>query len=211
MSVDIILLGAFNPGPHVVNGVLLAVLATATVFLGRDGLWTSAIALLNVLCAATLATAWYEFLVRRVEPLMPSYDFVLDFLCIWALFCAILAVLREATDRVSRTRVRFGHWPDLVGGWLVALLAGWVFTCFTAASLHVAPVPRDFVQPTPNKRMLFGLAPDRRWLQWVRGGSLGGPFARPKHAFDPDADFILRYADRRLKLEANPALRVRSK
>ena len=59
--------------------------------------------------------------------------------------------------------------------------------------------------------MFFGLAPDRRWLAWVRGSSLRGPFASPDDAFDRDADFILRYADRRKALEAEETLRVRPK
>jgi hypothetical protein len=90
------------------------------------------------------------------------------------------------------------------------MLTAWVVVCFTAASLHTAPVPRDFIQPTPEARMFFGLAPDRRWLAWVRGSSLRGPFASPDHAFDPNADFILRYADRRKALEAEETLRVQA-
>ncbi len=39
--------------------------------------------------------------------------------------------------------------------------------------------------------------------------SLHGPFARPDHAFDEQADFIVRYATRRKLLEAEPELRVR--
>jgi hypothetical protein len=59
-------------------------------------------------------------------------------------------------------------------------------------------VTRDEVQPTPETRMFFGLSPDRKWLGWVRGSSLTGPFSRgPDLVFDKQADFILRYADRR--------------
>ena len=123
-------------------------------------------------------------------------------------FCVLLLVMREITDRLSRTRVRFRKPVELAAGPLVAMLTAWVVVCFTAASLHTAPVPRDFIQPTPEARMFFRLAPDRRWLAWVRGSSLKGPFARPDHAFDPDADFILRYADRRKALEAEETLRV---
>jgi hypothetical protein len=117
-------------------------------------------------------------------------------------------VLREITDRVSRTRVRFRKPVELAAGPLVAVLTAWIVVCFTAASLHTAPVPRDLIQPTPEARMFFGLAPDRRWLAWVRGSSLRGPFANPDQAFDPQADFILRYASRRQALEAEPGLRV---
>jgi len=119
-----------------------------------------------------------------------------------------LLALREATDRVSKTKVRFRRPVELFGCPIVAALAAWIMVCFTAASLHTAAVPRDLVQRTPEARMFFGLAPDRRWLQWVRGSSLSGPFARPDHAFDRDARFILNYATRRKQLEDMPALRV---
>jgi hypothetical protein len=75
----------------------------------------------------------------------------------------------------------------------------------------MAPVPRDLVQPTPAARLFLGLAPDRKWLSWVRGSSRSGPFSRPEHAFDKEADFILRYADRRLKLEGEEGLRTAAK
>ena len=92
---------------------------------------------------------------------------------------------------------------------VVAAATAWIVVCFTAATLHTAAVPRDVIQATPESRMFFGLAPDRCWLQWVRGSTLKGPFSRPDHAFDKDADFIVRYATRRKQLEAEPELRVR--
>jgi hypothetical protein len=64
----------------------------------------------------------------------------------------------------------------------------------------------DRIQPPFGQffdaRMFLGLAPDRKWLAWVRGSTgAAGPFASysetGKPWFDPDADFVLRYADRR--------------
>jgi hypothetical protein len=100
-------------------------------------------------------------------------------------------------------------WPLLLGCPIVAAATAWIVVCFTAATLHTAAVPRDLIQATPEARMFFGLSPDRRWLQWVRGSTLHGPFGRPEHAFDEKADFIVRYATRRKQLEAQPELRVR--
>ncbi|MFM7138453.1 MAG: hypothetical protein ACKO1M_15535 [Planctomycetota bacterium] len=147
--------------------------------------------------------------MARLEPWLASYTYLLDFIALQGTFCVLLLVMREITERLSRTRVRFRKPVELAAGPLVAMLTAWVVVCFTAASLHTAPVPRDVIQPTPESRMFFGLAPDRRWLSWVRSASLRGPFARPDQAFDPQADFILRYADRRKALEAEETLRVR--
>jgi hypothetical protein len=193
----------------IVNLVLLVVFATVSACLTLGGLWGGIVMLVNVLLAATLATAWYESLAGLIKPWLTSYDYVLDIVCLWGLLAAILAALREITDRVSRTKVRFAPPVERFGAPVAAVLTAWVVVCFTAASLHVAPVPRDVIQPTPEARMLFGLAPDRRWLAWVRGSTQRGPFARPDHAFDPQADFIIRMANRRARLEAEPGLRVR--
>lgn len=192
----------------IVSLVLLAVFVTVSLALWKAGLWDSLVMLGNVLVAATAATAWYERLVAFLEPRLPSYTYLLDFVAVWGLFCLVLLGLREATDRISRTKVRLRRPVELFGGPLVAMLVAWVMTCFTAATLHVAPLPRDVVQATPEARMFFGLAPDRKWIAWVRGATLGGPFAVPGSAFDKDADFIIRYADRRKRLEGEPGLRV---
>lgn len=202
----------------IVTLILLAVFVAVTYALWREGLVGAAVMLLNVLLAATAATAWFEWLVGLAAGWFPSYDYLLDFVCLWTLFCVLLLVMREVTDRLSRTRIKVRKPVELAATPLVAALAAWVMVCFTAASLHTAAVPRDFVQRTPDARMFLGLAPDRRWLQWVRGATLAGPFAaapaeappaRPDPAFDRNADFILRYAARRQTLESLPALRVR--
>lgn len=204
----------------IINAILLVVFVAVTFALWREGLVGAIVMLLNVLLAATAATAWYEWLVRLALRWLPSYDYLLDFVCLWGLFCVLLLVLREITDRVSRNRVKMRKPVELALTPAVAALAAWVMVCFTAASLHTAAVPRDLVQATPESRMFFGLSPDRRWLQWVRGATLLGPFAaapaeapspQSDPAFDRNADFIIRYAARRQTLEKLPALRVQPK
>jgi len=193
----------------VISFVLLGLFVAVAFALWREGLWGAAIMLLNLLLAASFATAWYERLATFLMARLPSYDYLLDFIALWGLFALSLLGLREISDRVSRRKVRFRKPVEMFGCPVVAAVAAWVFVCFTAASLLTAAVPRDIIQPTPESRMFFGLEPDRRWLQWVRGSTSGGPFAVARNAFDPEADFILRYATRRHQLEAQPELRVR--
>jgi hypothetical protein len=188
--------------------ILLALFVAVGFALWREGTWSGLIMFLNVLLAASLATAWYPWVVAWLEPRMATYTYLLDFLVLQGLFCVLLLVFREVTDRLSRTRVRFRRPVELAAGPIVAVLTAWVVVCFTAASLHTAPLPRDLIQPTPESRMFFGLAPDRRWLAWVRGSSTNGPFACRQSPFDPNADFILRYAERRRALEEEQQLRV---
>jgi uncharacterized membrane protein required for colicin V production len=195
----------------IVNLLLVIVFLAVTLVLSREGLWSGLVMLLNIIAAATLATGWYERIASFVDEKMPSYTYLIDFLCLWGLFAAVLLVLRLVTDRASTTKVKFLRQVELVGGPLVAVITAWVLVCFAAASLHTAAVPRSLVQPTPESRMFFGLAPDRKWLSWVRFATSTGPFAHPAESaivFDKDGDFILRYADRRQKLEQSEGLRV---
>ena len=195
----------------IVNLLLLIVFLAVTLVLSREGLWSGLVMLLNIIAAATLATGWYERIASFVDEKMPSYTYLIDFLCLWGLFAAVLLVLRLVTARASTTKVKVLRQVELVGGPLVAVITGWVMVCFAAASLHAAPVPRTLVQPAPESRMFFGFAPDRKWLGWMRYATKDGPFARPPESaivFDKEGDFILRYADRRLKLEQAEGLRV---
>jgi len=195
----------------IITLMLFAVLAAVTGLLVREGLWRSILMFFNVLVAASMATAWYAPLANFIEVHLPTYTYLLDFLSIWLIFCVVLALTREATDRLSPNKVEFPQLVERIGVGIPAFLTGWIMMAFTAASLHTAPVPRSLVQPTPGARMFLGLAPDRKWLGWVRGSSRKGPFSNPGQVFDADADFILRYADRRLKLEGEEGLRAAAK
>ena len=196
----------------IVNILLLLVFVAVVIVLTREGLWSGLGMLLNIVAAATVSTAWYERVATLIDERMPSYTYLIDFLALWGLFAAVLLVMRLVTDRVSRTKVKFLRQVEMAGSPLVAVVAGWIMVCFAAASLHTAPVPRSVIQAEPDSRgMFFGLAPDRKWLAWVRFATKDGPFAfAPGSAvvFDNEADFILRYGDRRLKLEQADGLRV---
>jgi len=195
----------------IITLMLFVILAAVTGMLVREGLWRSLLMFFNVLFAASMATAWYAPLANFLEGHLATYTYLLDFLSIWLIFCAVLALAREATDRLSPNKVEFPQLVERIGVGIPAFLTGWIMMAFTAATLHTAPVPRGLVQPTPEARMFLGLAPDRKWLGWVRGSSRKGPFSRPGHVFDEDAEFILRYADRRLKLEGEQGLRAAAK
>lgn len=185
-----------------VTVILLLTFVVVAGLLVRERLWGSMLMFLNVLAAATMATAWYEPLAALGDPhltrLIPPFPQFVDVVAAWGLFWIILGVLRIVTDLVSRTRVAFPPLVDWAGAAVFSLLTAWVFVGFAATTFHMSPLPRETVQPTPMAKMFLGLAPDRAWLAWVRGGSLSGPFAAGgDRVFDKDADFVLRYADRR--------------
>lgn len=184
--------------------LLLVLFLAVTGLVARERLWGAMLRFLNVLVAATMATVWYEPLAALgdpyVERIVAPFGQFFDAAAAWGLFVVILLVLRIITGLISRTRVPFPPILDWGGGAVLALLTAWVMVGFTAMTFHMAPLSREAVQPTPEAKMFLGLAPDRKWLAWVRGGSNPerGPFASGgERAFDRDADFVLRYADRR--------------
>lgn len=87
--------------------LLLAILCAVTGMLVREGLWRSLLMFFNVLAAASIATAWFGALANLLEPHLASYTYLLDFLSIWFIFCVVLSLLREATDRLSPGPVVF--------------------------------------------------------------------------------------------------------
>jgi hypothetical protein len=192
----------------IISLILLGVFIAVAFAVWGEGPWSGLIMLLNILLAASLATAWYSPLVRWLEPKFPSYTYMLDFVVIQGLFCLFLLLFRDVTDRLSRTRVRFRKPVELVAGPLIAVITAWVMVGFTAATLHTAFVPRSFIQSSPDARLFFGLGPDRWWLSWMRAATAHGPFGSAEQAFDPEGDFIDRYATRRKLLEKQESLRI---
>ena len=195
--------------PELVTSLLLvAIFAAVAVCLALQGLWTSLIAIPNVLAAAAVSTAWHGVAAGWLDGFLGSYTHLLDMLAIWGIFAVVMLVLREVTDRASRLRVGFPPLVEKIGAPVAATVAAWIVMAFAAASLQTAPFPVAAVQRTPESRMLFGLSPDRKWLQFVRGSSSAGPFAARSSPFDPKADFLVRHAQRRVGLERETALRV---
>ena len=141
--------------------VLLAVFFACVAMMFNEGLWNNAIMFFNVMMAALLATNYFEPLADWLQRKDPSYMFVVDFLSVWAIFAVVLVVLRLATDKISRVKVRFKRPVDIAGGIFFAAvgrLDHGLFHHFHAAHGAVGPqlhgwrVPRD-----AGKRDVFRL------------------------------------------------------
>ena len=201
------------------NPLLFVVFLACQAFLFNGGLWSNAIVLVNVVSAAMLATSLFEPLASWLQPKEASYTFVYDFLAIWAVFAVAMIVMRGLTDALSKVKVRFKKPVDTIGGLLLSAWVGWVMVCFVLMTLHTAPLARNFMngefQPKPMDRMFYGLGPDRQWLAFVHKMSCGslsrsGPKNNPQaHVFDPQGDFIFKYASRREQFEKQLETRVR--
>ena len=186
-------------------------LALALVFFAcvastvNNGLWTNLVLLINVVSSGLVATCYYEPVAELFDDLVPSYGAATDMVSIWLVFAGTLGILGGATDMLSHVKVRFLRPVDRFGGMFVACWIGWVTVCFTTMTLHTAPLGRNFAggdfQPSPDATMLGPLEPDHRWLGFVQKMSRGGYSCSPENRFDPRADFILKYAQRRKGFE----------
>jgi len=174
-------------------------------------MWSNALRLINVVTAALLATNYFESLARWLESIMPSYTYYCDFFALWCLFCLFMLALRALTDWVSRVQVRFLKIADRIGGTFFSLWVGWALVCFMMMTLHTTPLAPHFLFDgfQQEQHMIMGLAPDRQWLGFMQRMSLGTfrssataeESQQQKYVFDPNADFMLKYAARRKNLE----------
>jgi hypothetical protein len=197
--------------------LLLVVFVSCLAMAIREGLWSNAIMFFNVLMAAMLATNYFEPVANMFDNWLDSkehsYRYFMDFTALWVVFAASLSLLRLATDKLSRTQVRFKLPVEWAGGIFFACWFGWMMVCFTTFTLHTAPLAQNFLygafQETPESTMFFGLAPDRKWLAYMHTMSIDGSLARGRpegadpttNVFDPHAEFILKYGDRRARFE----------
>jgi hypothetical protein len=187
--------------------LMFVVLFACVAMCYAEGLWSNAVRLINVVTAGLLAVNFYEPLAGWLDGMMPSFTYLWDFLCLWAIFGVSMIVFRELTTFVSQVKVRFLKLVDRIGSGLLSLWIGWVMVCFTMVTLHTAPLARNFMfdgfKTGREDRMVLGLAPDHMWLGFVQKESMGAFSCADPAVFDPNADFIPKYATRRTQLQAH--------
>jgi hypothetical protein len=187
--------------------LMLIFAIVATCF--SEGIWSNLVRLINVITAGLLAMTFFEPLARALDNWQPSYTYLWDFLSLWGLFGVFLLVFREISDRVSRVNVRFLKLADRIGGVVLSLWIGYVMVCFTLMTLHTAPLGTKFLfggfSEEKDARLFFGLPPDRDWLGFTQKMSTGA-FAGAEE-FDPNAEFMPKYHQRRDDLEKHIAAR----
>lgn len=187
--------------------ILFIIFLFCVAFSYREGMWGNAITLVNVILASLLAVNFWEPVARLLEGFLPSFTFMWDFISLWLLFSLFLFVFRTVTRSASKFKVRFKQLHDQIGSVVFAVLLGWMMVCFTTMTLHTAPLGKNFLFGgfQPEKRMFFGLGPDRQFLGLVKMTSKGSFKRWNTREFDPSNQFIARYLERRGMLEKNAA------
>jgi uncharacterized membrane protein required for colicin V production len=149
------------------------VLFAGLAMMVREGLWSNTITLINIFISGLVAFGFYSPIVVYLDEDVTSgqHTYWLDFAIIWALFSVSMLVCRTLAAQFSKTRMRFKHPIDSVGGPIVGFLAAWVLAGFTLATLHTSPMPKDAF----GGKLVYSDAdtaspitsPDAAWLRFV--------------------------------------------
>jgi hypothetical protein len=185
----------------------------------REGLWSNTILLINILISGLVAFSYYSPVVTWLDlQLNGQFTYVLDYVVVWVLFVATMAICRLLTGMSSRTRMRFRHPIEPIASPIMGLLAAWVLSSFTMATLHLAPMGKEAF----GGKLVYGTtddirnaspltAPDVGWLKFVERMSRVTTFGTGNTAhFSPDL-FVASYMKHResLEKEAPAWLRVK--
>src|SRR5436190_2931236 len=166
----------------------------------REGLWSNALTLINIIVSGLVAFGFYSPLVVYLDEQVTNgqHTYWLDFAIIWGLYAVTMIVMRTLTGAASKTRMRFKNPIDSVSGPLVGAIAAWVLAGFVLATLHTVPMGKDAF----NGPLLHGAdaspltTPDVAWLSFVE--SMAQPIAMGTARTERYANgFIRVYAEHR--------------
>src|SRR5262245_49814239 len=174
----------------------------------REGLWSNTLTLINTAISGLIAYSFYSPLTTWLDvQTKGSYTYVLDFVVVWALFVATMLIMRAVTRAASKTRMRFRHPIDPVGGPILGLLAAWVLAGFVMSTLHMVPMPKDafggkLIYTTGDVGNNSPLtSPDLGWLRFVERVTDVGAFGSSSTNRFSATGFVASYMGHRASLE----------
>jgi len=179
----------------------------------REGFWSNAIALVQIMFSGLVAFGCYQPLVVLAdEKTEGSYTYALDIVVIWGLFTITMIVLKVLCEMLSKTRMRFIHPIDNIGGPALAAIAGYMMAGIVGASLHTAPLSKDALggnmdYPLGDLSSAGIMALDISWLKLTES-ALDATTLGTGEKFSA-VDFVDAYGDRREQFEETDSLLVK--
>lgn len=152
-----------------IDVVLLIIMAAVTWCVASEGGWGAVLTFLSVIFSGLLAMNFFEGLAAFLSARMASVEPYADFISLVGLFALFVTGLRFAGEQISLTQIELDG-PVFQGcRWAFGLFTGYITMAFMLTALHTAPLPREFIQFTPERPNLFGVAaPDRQWLGFTQ-------------------------------------------
>ncbi len=193
--------------------ILVAIIALVAWLVASEGAHGAGVTLVATLLSGLLATNFFEPLAAFLAGTMPAYDHYMDLVAFLGLFAICVTILRVLAEQLLPTQLElYGTLYEPLR-WGSAVGTGYIVMALVAVSLHLAPLGRDFLGFTPERKNLFGMSPDRQWLgfsQYVSEKSLrcGRVFDAPLYQAPGTLEarvwssFPIRYASRRAMLDA---------
>ena len=181
----------------------------------REGVWSNALTLINVIVSGLVAFGFYSPLVAYLDEEVTSgqHTYWLDFAIIWALYAVTMIILRSLMATASKTRLRFRHPIDPVGGPILGFIAAWVLAAFTLATLHTSPMPKNAF----GGRLVYTDAdtasaitsPDAAWLRFIERVNPATALGSGSTDKFSAKGFVKIYTDRREKFDKAEGLIVK--
>lgn len=190
--------------------LLLVIFLGVAAALWFQGLWNNAITLINILLAGMIATNYYEPLAKLAIKQDGSYTYLYDVIMLWLLFAVSFSLLRVISDQLSWDRVKFIQPVELAGRSVLAILASYLFLCFTVFTIHTAPLQANAFRgafKSPDSATFLIFQPGQQWASLIRTAS-GGGLSNGENQFDPNGEFAAKHFQRRKDFEGVEDYRV---
>jgi hypothetical protein len=195
-----------------IDFAILIIIALVTWNVAAEGAWGAAAVLLSVIFAGLVAMNFFELLANQLQVWVgDDWSMRYDFVSLMVLFVGGVFLLRLMSEKITPGFIAVHGRAYDVCRFGFALMTGYVTAAFLLAAMHTAPLPREFLGFTPERKNLFGFtAPDREWLgfvQYVSETSMqssedwrifdAAHFKVDEHVNELWPSFIMRYASRR--------------
>src|SRR4029078_5181589 len=182
------------------------VLFAGLAMMVREGVWSNTLTLINVIVSGLVAFGFYSPIVAYLDEDVTKgqHTYWLDFALIWALYAVTMLILRTLMAAASKTRLRFKHPIDPVGGPIMGFIAAWVMAAFTLATLHTSPMPKNQfggkLVYSDADTASFLTSPDAAWLRFVERVNPAAALGSGSTDKFSAKGFVKFYTDRREKL-----------
>ncbi len=173
----------------------------------REGLWHNLLLLCYLLLSSAIAFGFYQPITIWLDEWSGgTLTYIWDYLVFWGLFAVSISLLKVLGVKLSDTRVKFLHPIDQYVGPALGAACGLAMASIAAASLHLAPFPKDFLGGgvvhdggAADSPTIFTGSPDLAFLAMAQAYTaptgVGGP-----GQFEP-GPWVEDYAARRERFE----------
>jgi uncharacterized membrane protein required for colicin V production len=160
----------------------------------RNGIFTSATMLVQVLLAGLVAFGLWEPVADELDALLQDGRLAgfEDCITLTCLFAGALLVLRLITNRINKEPLDFNPIAQQFGGPAIGLVTGYLVSGFLICVLQTLPLDEEFLGFTPRRpdesTLRSYIPADRVWLAMMRRAG-AYPFAWAEDNPDADSQF----------------------